>query len=405
MLTLLVKAIRERLASRLWWTFVFYALAAVVLFRFGMTAYSLSAMSAAQNTYRKFLATARVNLFQRLASLPGANKFLAVIKARNPDTGEMATNTVWLLADDAVQAYERIHSGEWGQGMTLVSLSHNSVSADLEALKSITKGWGALWTQAKAHPQVTIEQAKALFEEGEKEVAAFLAQSATPLPQFQVYGPNGQPSGPGKVTPTLPLSAPPPRPLSPLAGIIAKPAPVPAPPAALKLVAPVPTGPPLGQTAKGVVLDDIGAAPTTRLMTRLVSMGESEDRTPWGAFLVNYIVHFTDGSIKNAQRTFNYAFNTPQDRIAGIAVEVEKSIMEQATDTRVIASVELQAIHPQDATYGAWVKSQQTLNPASSYLDPHPADCPFNYCDAKDGEPCKGLGHCRHRTPELKTGP
>lgn len=150
MIELIIKAIRERLASRLWWTFVVLALAAFVLLRVGQRMYALSLLGMAQSKYRDFLAHRRVRLYDRLANWKGTHRFLAVVKARNPGTGELATDTLWILANSAEQARKRIKSGEWGKDFSLVSLANSGKGLSLPALASKAGTVKAVWEQARA---------------------------------------------------------------------------------------------------------------------------------------------------------------------------------------------------------------------------------------------------------------
>lgn len=174
----LAKTIRERLTSRLWWMFVISAILAFVAFRFGARMTALSILGYAQHKYRDFLAQRRVRLYDRLAKLPGADKFLAVVKSRNPQTGDLATDCVWLLADSAKQAYDRLHAGEWGKDFSIVSLSNGGVSVDVDKLKRAAHGIVDVWQKAKEHPE---------------KVTAWIERTVPKLPMPAVVAPIASP--------------------------------------------------------------------------------------------------------------------------------------------------------------------------------------------------------------------
>lgn len=282
MLTLLVKAIRERLASRLWWQFVFLAIASFACFRFGMRMWGLSLLGAAQRQYREFLAHRRVHLYERIASLPGADKFLAIIKARNPKTGSIETDTVWLMADTAEQAYQRIHSGEWGKDFKLVSMSSKGVSVDLPALTKAGEGLLSWWQRAREHPEAALEKVA-------KTAAGLLGRTRSVSPNDNGFMDHD--------APTVIIDA------SPKPQIV--------PRAKSSLLHNVVTSPPVVQ------------------------------RETWAQFRVRIRVTFNDDSFANSERVLNYPIGTRQDRIEEIAKSVEQGMETNGGGKRTIQRVEL----------------------------------------------------------------
>lgn len=127
----------ERITSRYWWQAIACAILSFLCFRFRILTGSAYFLDAARRSYREFFISRKTRLLDKLASLDGVHRFMAVVASPDPHTGEEETQVIWTKAGTAAEATRNILAG--GNLFRIVSMSGGSGDKSAEPAKRLWK--------------------------------------------------------------------------------------------------------------------------------------------------------------------------------------------------------------------------------------------------------------------------
>jgi hypothetical protein len=139
--------VSERLSSSNWWNAIACAVLSFLCARFRLLTASAYFLDKARASYREFFISRKTRLIEKLASVEGVHKFMAVVASPNQHTGVEETQVIWTRAESAAKAAQNILAG--GRLLRIVTMNGdagNSSSATAKrtfasVLEDVAKPW------------------------------------------------------------------------------------------------------------------------------------------------------------------------------------------------------------------------------------------------------------------------
>ena len=138
--------VSERLSSSNWWNAIACAVLSFLCARFRLLPASAYFLDKARESYREFFISRKTRLIEKLASVEGVHKFMAVVASPNPHTGVEETQVIWTRAESAAKAAQSILAG--GKLLRIVTMSGDAGNAATVAkrtfasvLEDVAKPW------------------------------------------------------------------------------------------------------------------------------------------------------------------------------------------------------------------------------------------------------------------------